>query len=116
VCWAILQHYGVCDTPLVDLTHSLRVAASFAHLEFLKAKSKNKRRKYGYVMALAMPYPVGSISYSVYFPVKQEKNGDWIAQDCNHSKIKKPPPGGFFIYDCPEDRVKALPSSKARRG
>jgi len=30
--WAILQHYGVCDTPLLDLTQSLRVAASFAGL------------------------------------------------------------------------------------
>src|SRR6185503_16245885 len=28
--WAILQHYEVCDTPLLDVTHSLRVAASFA--------------------------------------------------------------------------------------
>jgi hypothetical protein len=28
--WAILQHYEVCQTPLLDVTHSLRVAASFA--------------------------------------------------------------------------------------
>jgi hypothetical protein len=28
--WAILQHYEVCGTPLLDVTHSLRVAASFA--------------------------------------------------------------------------------------
>jgi hypothetical protein len=28
--WAILQHYEVCSTPLLDVTHSLRVAASFA--------------------------------------------------------------------------------------
>jgi hypothetical protein len=28
--WAIIQHYEVCDTPLLDVTHSLRVAASFA--------------------------------------------------------------------------------------
>jgi hypothetical protein len=28
--WAILQHYEVCDTPLLDVTNSLRVAASFA--------------------------------------------------------------------------------------
>lgn len=30
--WSILQHYEVCDTPLLDVTHSLRVAASFASL------------------------------------------------------------------------------------
>ena len=30
--WAILQHYEVCKTPLLDVTHSLRIAASFASL------------------------------------------------------------------------------------
>ena len=28
--WAILQHYRVCGTPLLDVTQSLRIAASFA--------------------------------------------------------------------------------------
>jgi hypothetical protein len=28
--WTILQHYEVCPTPLLDVTHSLRVAVSFA--------------------------------------------------------------------------------------
>ncbi|MBC7877828.1 MAG: FRG domain-containing protein [Anaerolineales bacterium] len=28
--WSILQHYSVCATPLLDFTHSLRVACSFA--------------------------------------------------------------------------------------
>lgn len=28
--WSILQHYEVCLTPLLDVTHSLRIAASFA--------------------------------------------------------------------------------------
>ncbi|MBR0557478.1 FRG domain-containing protein [Ciceribacter sp. L1K23] len=28
--WAILQHYEVCDTPLLDVSHSLRIATSFA--------------------------------------------------------------------------------------
>lgn len=30
--WSILQHYEVCTTPLLDVTHSLRIAASFASL------------------------------------------------------------------------------------
>lgn len=30
VQWSILQHYGVVETPLLDVTHSLRVACSFA--------------------------------------------------------------------------------------
>lgn len=32
VRWSILQHYGVCSTPLLDFTHSLRVACSFAQI------------------------------------------------------------------------------------
>jgi hypothetical protein len=31
--WAVLQHYRVCDTPLLDFTQSLRVACSFAQEE-----------------------------------------------------------------------------------
>ncbi|MBR0933037.1 FRG domain-containing protein [Bradyrhizobium jicamae] len=30
--WSILQHYEVCETPLLDVTHSIRIAASFASL------------------------------------------------------------------------------------
>jgi hypothetical protein len=30
--WSILQHYEVCKTPLLDITHSIRIAASFASL------------------------------------------------------------------------------------
>lgn len=30
VQWSILQHYEVCSTPLLDLTHSIPVACSFA--------------------------------------------------------------------------------------
>jgi hypothetical protein len=29
--WALLQHYEVCPTPLIDATSSLRVACSFAY-------------------------------------------------------------------------------------
>lgn len=32
VQWSILQHYEVAATPLLDVTHSLRVACSFAQL------------------------------------------------------------------------------------
>lgn len=31
--WSLLQHYEVTETPLVDVTQSLRVACSFAQLE-----------------------------------------------------------------------------------
>lgn len=54
--WAILQHYGVCKTPLLDVTQSLRVACSFA---------LDGARDDPYVFVLGFPHPTGSISYSV---------------------------------------------------
>lgn len=30
IAWSLLQHYEICGTPLLDLTHSLHVACSFA--------------------------------------------------------------------------------------
>lgn len=57
--WALLQHYEVCPTPLVDVTLSLRVAASVA------SESKNKRGEEAYVYVLGLPHPNGSITYAV---------------------------------------------------
>jgi len=51
--WSILQHYGVCATPLLDLTHSLLVACSFACLE-----STNNT----YVFVLGLPYITNRVS------------------------------------------------------
>jgi hypothetical protein len=54
--WAILQHYSEvtgCDTPLFDLTESLRVAASFATHGYLGAK--NNANPYGVVFVFGMP-------------------------------------------------------------
>lgn len=52
--WSILQHYEVCPTPLVDFTHSLRVASSFA---------LNDVNDAAYIFVFAFPYPNGTISY-----------------------------------------------------
>lgn len=54
VQWSILQHYEICETPLLDLTHSLRVACSFA----LQRNSE----EWGYIYVLAMPYVTHRIS------------------------------------------------------
>tara|TARA_R100001224_G_scaffold26841_1_gene14330 strand:- start:275 stop:1096 length:822 start_codon:yes stop_codon:yes gene_type:complete len=53
--WSILQHYEVCGTPLMDFTHSLRVAASFA---------LNDAKSSANIFVFAFPYPNGTISYS----------------------------------------------------
>jgi hypothetical protein len=54
VQWSILQHYEVCPTPFVDLTQSLRVAASFA---FLSSEQDNP-----ILLVFALPYPTNRIT------------------------------------------------------
>lgn len=51
--WSILQHYEVCDTPLLDLTQSLRVACSFA---------LPKKQEFGYIFVFGMPYITNRIT------------------------------------------------------
>lgn len=52
--WSILQHYEVCGTPLLDFTHSLRVACSFATLD--------NSNKHAYVYVFGLPYLTNRIS------------------------------------------------------
>lgn len=52
--WSILQHYGVCRTPLLDFTHSLWVACSFAQLKAPHSKV--------YVYAFGLPYITNRIT------------------------------------------------------
>lgn len=52
--WSILQHYEVCATPLLDITHSLLVACSFASLEAQDVDP--------HVFVLGMPYVTNRVS------------------------------------------------------
>ena len=52
--WSILQHYEVVQTPLIDVTQSLRVACSFAQLD--------NKNEYSYVYVFALPYLTNRIS------------------------------------------------------
>jgi hypothetical protein len=52
--WSILQHYGVCTTPLLDLTHSLRVACTFSYLASDGSTP--------YVFVFGLPYTTNRIS------------------------------------------------------
>ena len=54
--WAILQHYEVCGTPLLDATQSLRVAASFASNDVLDTDPV--------LYVLAVPSLSGSVTAS----------------------------------------------------
>lgn len=53
VQWSLLQHYQVYETPLLDLTQSLRVACSFAQAAAAGASGSPELR---YVYVLGLPY------------------------------------------------------------
>lgn len=52
--WSVLQHYEVCTTPLLDFTHSIRVACSFAQAAADGSKA--------YVYVFGLPYITNRIS------------------------------------------------------
>jgi hypothetical protein len=54
--WTILQHYEVCPTPLLDVTQSLRNAASFA--------SHDNSGGSAYVFVLGVPNLSGAVTSS----------------------------------------------------
>ena len=52
--WSVLQHYEVCATPLLDFTHSLRVACSFA--------LQDNNSDNAYIFVFGLPYITNRIS------------------------------------------------------
>lgn len=58
IAWAILQHYEVCETPLLDLTHSLHVACSFAF--------HNNLYKTGIIYLLGMPKQLDNFGINTF--------------------------------------------------
>jgi hypothetical protein len=57
--WAILQHYEVCPTPLLDVTHSLRIGASFGSYA-----GANTPANEAFVFVLGVPNLSGAITAS----------------------------------------------------
>ncbi len=53
--WSILQHYEICKTPLLDVTHSLRIAVSFASQDAVGI---------AYLFVLGVPNISGAITAS----------------------------------------------------
>jgi len=58
VAWSLLQHYQVCATPVLDISHSLHVACSFAF--------EGNTGDTGIVYMLGMPWGNDAISYNTY--------------------------------------------------
>lgn len=60
VRWAIIQHYDMCQTPLLDLTHSIRIAASFASF----GQSSSQCAK-AFLFVVAVPQISGAVTVDV---------------------------------------------------
>lgn len=62
VQWAVIQHYEIWPTPLIDITSSLRMAASFA---MDHCSSEGRERRVGFVYVVGMPESTGSITFDI---------------------------------------------------
>src|SRR5258706_8270901 len=87
--WAILQHYEICDTPLLDVTQSLRIAASFASLS---------GERDAYVFVLGIPNVSGAITASAEAGLQTVR----LASVCPPSAVRPHIQEGYLIGEYPE--------------
>ncbi|RLJ62727.1 FRG domain-containing protein [Sulfurisoma sediminicola] len=95
--WAILQHYEVCPTPFLDVTHSLRVAASFA---------LNDAEDAGYLYIFGFPHPNGSITYSVEHEIINIRLLSICPPEAQRPYFQE----GFLVGTFPSKRLRKHPS------
>lgn len=87
--WAILQHYEVCPTPLLDVTGSLRVAASFASY---------KSNGQGFVYVIGVPNLSGAITASSEADLQMVR----LASACPPSALRPHIQEGYLLGEYPE--------------
>jgi hypothetical protein len=88
--WAILQHYSVCATPLLDVTQSLRVAASFATHDNDSDKA--------YVFALGVPNLSGAITASAEAGLQIVR----LSSACPPSALRPHIQEGYLLGEYPD--------------
>jgi hypothetical protein len=87
--WAILQHYEVCPTPLLDVTQSLRIAASFA--------SHNANGE-AFVFVLGIPHVSGAITASAEAGLQIVR----LASVCPPSAVRPHIQEGYLLGEYPD--------------
>ncbi|MER9568874.1 FRG domain-containing protein [Mesorhizobium opportunistum] len=87
--WSIIQHYGICDTPLLDVSQSLRVAASFA-------SDESPRR--AYLMVLGVPNISGAITASAEAGLQIVR----LASVCPPSALRPHIQEGYLLGEYPD--------------
>jgi hypothetical protein len=87
--WAILQHYEICKTPLLDVTQSLRIAASFGSLD---------RPSEAFLFVLGIPNISGAITASAEAGLQTVR----LASVCPPSAVRPHIQEGFLLGEYPE--------------
>jgi hypothetical protein len=87
--WAILQHYEVCETPLLDVTQSLRIAASFA---------THHANGEAYIFVLGIPHISGAITASAEAGIQIVR----LASVCPPAAVRPHIQEGYLLGEYPE--------------
>lgn len=87
--WAILQHYEICKTPLLDVTQSLRIAASFA---------SHKAVHEAFVFVLGIPHVSGAITASAEAGLQVVR----LASVCPPTAVRLHIQEGYLLAEYPE--------------
>jgi hypothetical protein len=87
--WAILQHYQICDTPLLDITQSLRIAASFA---------TERAQGDAYVFVLGVPNVSGAITASAEAGLQVIR----LASVCPPTAVRPHIQEGYVVGEYPD--------------
>jgi len=91
VRWAILQHYKIVDTPLLDVTLSPRIAASFA-------STPDEQRSWGYIYVLAVP----NISAAITTSAEEGLQIIRLSSVCPYVAMRPGVQEGYLIGEYPE--------------
>jgi FRG domain len=91
--WSILQHYEVCPTPLLDVTHSLRIAASFA-----SSNGSGSVDKKAFVFVLGVPNLSGAITASAEAGLQIVR----LSSVCPPSAVRPHIQEGYQLGEYPE--------------
>jgi hypothetical protein len=98
---ALIQHYCILPTPLIDITQSLRVAATFAL----------RKSQTGYLYVFGLPYPHGSISYFIDNNIVLVK----LQNSCPSDALRPRYQEGFLVGRFPFSPYKAAGDNLATR-
>jgi hypothetical protein len=88
--WAILQHYEVCRTPLLDVTQSLRVAATFASL--------GNNTNSAFVFVLGVPNLSGAVTASAESGLQIVR----LSSACPPEAVRPHLQEGYLLGEYPE--------------